>query len=345
MTEALIDMTNGLTVGAGYAKGLIGFAASRGASRVALHERSKISTDDVRDLDNRIPFDHYKALMTTAIALTGDPALALHYGEAVDLTELSVVGLITHAAETLGEAFVEMNRYHRLVVEVDGVGRGDRFQLVHDRGAWIVDMRTNPNSFPQLTESTFARVVCGIRPFGTADKPFAKRVHVTHSAPSYRAEYDRVFGVPTVFESDRNALEIDLDWMAYKAGRTTRYAFGILSAHAKALLDSLEASKTVRGQVQSLLIPILHKGEPKIDVIAKQLGLSRQTLYRRLRAEGVAYKDLLDDVRHQIALHYLDGKKVSVNETAYLVGFSDPSAFSRAYKRWTGTSPRNRRVT
>jgi len=75
--------------------------------------------------------------MTTAIALTGDPALALHYGEAVDLTELSVVGLITHAAETLGEAFVEMNRYHRLVVEVDGVGRGDRFQLVHDRGLFI----------------------------------------------------------------------------------------------------------------------------------------------------------------------------------------------------------------
>ena len=69
------------------------------------------------------------------------------------------------------------------------------------------------------------------------------------------------------------------------------------------------------------------------------MGLSRQTLYRRLKAEGVSYGWLLDELRHRMALHYLNGKKVSVNEAAYLVGFSEPSAFSRAFKRWTGTPP------
>ena len=173
-------------------------------------------------------------------------------------------------------------------------------------------------------------------------KLFVKEVHVTHAAPSYRAEYERIFRAPTVFDSDKNALQIDETLMFSKVARTTRYAFGVLSEHAKALLDELEKATSARAKVESLLIPILHKGEPSVEEVAKDVGLSRQTLCRRLKEEGVTFEKLLDELRHKMALHYLDGKKVSVNETAYLVGFSEPSAFSRAFKRWTGTSPRNR---
>lgn len=70
--------------------------------------------------------------------------------------------------------------------------------------------------------------------------------------------------------------------------------------------------------------------------------MSRQTLFRHLRIEGTSYAQLLDELRHRLALHYLDGRRVSVNETAYLLGFSDPAAFSRAFKRWTGSSPARR---
>jgi AraC-like DNA-binding protein len=79
-----------------------------------------------------------------------------------------------------------------------------------------------------------------------------------------------------------------------------------------------------------------------MDAIAAKMGQSRQTLYRNLKDEGVTFEQVLDDLRHRLALHYLEGKRVSVNETAYLVGFSDPSAFSRAFKRWTGHSPGRR---
>ena len=77
-----------------------------------------------------------------------------------------------------------------------------------------------------------------------------------------------------------------------------------------------------------------------MDEVARRLGLSRPTLYRKLKDEGISYETLLDELRHRMALHYLNGKKVSVNQASYLVGFSDPSAFSRAFKRWTGASPR-----
>ena len=90
---------------------------------------------------------------------------------------------------------------------------------------------------------------------------------------------------------------------------------------------------------------ILHTGEASMDLIAEKLALSRQTLYRQLKAEGVTFEQVLDELRHKLALHFLAGKKVSVNETAYLVGFSDPAAFSRAFKRWTGASPKSVRAS
>ena len=349
MTAALKRMTSGITagptVGAGYAKGLLDFAVSKQASEGVLLERSGILPDELSDLDNRIPFEKYKKLMRASIELARDPALALHYGEEVDLEQLSVVGLIALACDTLFHAFVEVNRYNGLVIQVDGVGTGPRFQLAQEAGkTWVVDGRTDPNSFPELTESGWARIVCGTRRFIPEGRVLVKEVHVTHAAPPYRAEYERIFRAPTVFDSDKNALLIDETLMFSKVARTTHYAFGVLSEHAKALLESLERATSLRAKVESLLIPILHKGEPSVEAIAKEMGLSRPTLYRKLKAEGVTFEKLLDELRYKMAAHYLDGKKVSVNETAYLVGFSEPSAFSRAFKRWTGTSPRKRAI-
>ena len=79
-----------------------------------------------------------------------------------------------------------------------------------------------------------------------------------------------------------------------------------------------------------------------MNAIAAKMATSPRTLQRNLKAEGVTFEQVLDELRCKLALTYLDGKKVSVNETAYLVGFSEPAAFSRAFKRWTGQSPRAR---
>jgi AraC-like DNA-binding protein len=211
MTAEIKRMTSGPTVGAGYAKYLIEFVASRGASLDGLSERCKISVDDLADLDGRLPLERYQALLAASLELTGDPALALHFGEALARSALSLLGLI----------------------EVDGVAPGARF--------WLSDRAT-----------------------------------------------------------------------------------------------------TMRHRVERLLIPILHTRESGIAQIARRLGMSRQTLYRRLKAEHVSYERVLDELRHRMALHYLNAQNASVNETAYLVGFSEPSAFSRAFKRWTGTSPSKR---
>ncbi|MCE9521287.1 MAG: AraC family transcriptional regulator [Alphaproteobacteria bacterium] len=331
------------TVSAGYANNLLQFAVSRGANAQTLAQRSGIDLKDLRDPDNRIALAGYIALMNVSKELCRDPALALHLGAAKDFREISIVGLICYAAPTMGEGLQELNRYARLTVEVDVPADGVRFQIARVGGAtWLVDRRRDPNGFPEMTESTWSRFICETaRHF--PDAAFAKAVHVTHARPEHGADYERVWKVPVTFGSDKNAIMIDGSWLTLELHQPNRYAFGVLSTHADRLLKGLENAKTVRGQVEGVLIPLLHKGDVGMERVAAQLGLSRQSLYRRLKQEGVGFEQLVDDLRRRMALHYLSGKKTSVNETAYLVGFSDPSSFSRAFKRWTGKSPRGGR--
>lgn len=94
-----------------------------------------------------------------------------------------------------------------------------------------------------------------------------------------------------------------------------------------------------RAKVEQRLEAALETGEVGIERIARDLGYSRQTLYRRLKAEGITYEKLLDGLRRRLALRFVRDEGLSVKEAAYRLGFSDPAAFSRAFKRWTGTSP------
>jgi AraC-like DNA-binding protein len=204
---------------------------------------------------------------------------------------------------------------------------------------WLTDTRSDPNNFPELTESSFARMAAAVHRKRAGVDTIAA-VYVTHKAPTYAAEYERVFELPVVFESRRNALLMKGDaFPEIPIPRPSRYVFGILSERAEALLRELDAS-TIRGRVESLVTPILHAGAPNMSAVAAQLALSRQTLARRLKAEGTTFEKLLDELRRRLALAYLSGRKVSVNQCTYLTGFSDRAAFSRAFKRWTGSNPK-----
>jgi AraC-like DNA-binding protein len=327
-----------LTIGAGYVKALMELAVAKGASEAQLTQRSGITSEDLLDRDKRIPLDRYQALMQASKALCNAPALGVQLGEAAVFSQISIVGLICSCAASTAEAFAQINRYGRLVVEVNGHRPEGRFEIVPANSEiWLVDTRQDPNGFPELTESAFAIMINMAREF--SDKPFAKEVHFTHADPGAHAEYERILGAPVVFGCDRNAFLVEESLMDMKLSPADHYVFGVFSERADAMMESLKSASTIRGRVESELIPILHTGVLDMARIAKSLGLGRQTLYRKLKAEGTNYEKLLDELRHKMAMHYLSAKKVSLNETAYLIGYSDPTAFSRAYKRWTGTRP------
>ena len=124
-------------------------------------------------------------------------------------------------------------------------------------------------------------------------------------------------------------------------GAGTLFAF--LAQVAEAFAERPK-TQCFRKQVEDAVEPMLASGEVSIDKVARELGMSRHTLYRRLKAEGVTFEEILEAKRRSLAIRFLGIHRLSVKAAAYKLGFSDPAAFSRAFKRWTGVSPSNFRT-
>jgi AraC-like DNA-binding protein len=349
MTQAINGMTAGdlqgrrpplaePTVAASLARALRDLAVEKGADPEQLLARSGLEEGAFDPPDGRIPLDRYEALMRAGQALSGDPALALHFGEAFDMGDLSVVGLMGRSISSAVEGMELLNRYARLVVDVETEGEG-RYRLVREGEAiWAIDTRRNPNAFPEITESSFARIAAMGRRFFPALRLFAE-VRFTHEAPSYADEYARIFDVPLTFASDCNGLRLVEGWDRFDYRMQPRFALDIYTAHADGLLEKLDSKASLRGRVEALLAADLPHGPARVATIAAELGLGEMTLSRRLKAEGTSFEAVLDGLRHRLAIRFLRDDGLSAKETGYRLGFSDPAAFSRAFKRWTGSSP------
>lgn len=121
--------------------------------------------------------------------------------------------------------------------------------------------------------------------------------------------------------------------------RDGKELFAFLGEMLQAFASPRPATRCFRKDVEKAIEPMLASGEVSIDRVARELGMSRQTLYRRLKREGVTFEEILEAKRRSLAIRYLKFDRSSVKAAAYKLGFSDPAAFSRAFKRWTGSSP------
>ncbi|MCU0634147.1 MAG: AraC family transcriptional regulator [Gemmatimonadaceae bacterium] len=325
------------TVSADLVTAFLEYALSRGAARSALLAAARIDEATIVE-GARIPLSAHLALVRAAAVACGDPAIALHYGVAVACAQQSVVGSIGATAPTPFDAVAQLNRFARLNLDVPTTKDGDRFALRSERGAlWMIDQRAEANASPEITESTFARFATSLRRLSA--RPALRRVHVTHPPPPHAAEYDVVFGVPVHFAAERNALELEPWWATVVLPTQPRYLRSILVAHAERELAALDARATWRGRVDALLRPRLGARDIGIGAIARELGMSRQTLFRRLQAEGTSFAALVDEVRRSTALALVGEPGWTVKQIAARTGFSDPAAFSRAFRRWTGHAP------
>jgi AraC-like DNA-binding protein len=325
------------TVSAGVASALLDLAAAKGADAAMLTRNAGIEPGALGDPDGRVPMASYVRLMRAAKTAVQDPALGLHFGEAYEMRDISVVGVAAAPAGNISGGLGPLNRFARLAVEAGHHGE-ERFRLV-ERGkeVWLEDRRSDPDAFHELTESTFARIVTTMRRSGAAG--LLRKVHFTHSAPAYRDEYQRIFGVPLQFRSRWNALGFDREMLGRAVAAPPGYLHGVMTKHAETLLGKLDRDKSFAHRVEQELTMLLPAGGGSAEAVAAKLSMSRQTLFRRLKAEGSSFERLSRELKTRLAVEYLRNGRTPIAQAAHQLGFADRASFSKAFKRWTGRSP------
>ena len=160
-----------------------------------------------------------------------------------------------------------------------------------------------------------------------------------HSKPSDLSAYNRLFRAPLQFDQPVNEMRLDARFLQHPLVQADLGLCTVLDHYAEELLAKLPHSESFLDTVRRIMSQGLRGGDPSLTAIAKQLGYAPRTLQRKLQEAGTSYHTLLDDMRRELSIYYLKDAQIAVSEIAFLLGFSETSAFHRAFRRWMGISP------
>lgn len=330
-------MGGALTVSARIAAIVLGGVAARGLDPGRLAAQAGFAMALLDDPDARMPLAVEDALWNAAAEACGDPAFGLRLAEAIRPGMFDVLDYVVRTAPTLHAALERLVRYNRLMHDLaefaledapDGVRIAHRFTLP---GRWPVR---------QAAEFTLASLVVIAGQMAGAPLPVLA-VELAYPAPADAAPYRRLFGVAPRFEAAGNALVLPRDALLAPVPSADPALSRIVTEHAERLLGQRReaAEDALLPRLRRLILERLGEGEVRLGDVARRLCMSERSLQRALQAEGTRFNALVDAVRKQAALDFMADSRMALGEIAYLLGFSEPSAFHRAFRRWTGTTP------
>ncbi|MFT3850665.1 MAG: AraC family transcriptional regulator [Propionivibrio sp.] len=288
----------------------------------------------VPDTKTRLPSDLMDAAFAKAVALIPDPAFALRVGECWHPSNLGALGYAWLSSRSLRTALKRLERFSKTIGQKatshceDGPD-GIRFILEHKRG----DNATGyaMADFSMALAVSMCRTNCGAS--------FSPRaITLRRPAPEDAGPWEDYYACPIRFAASDDSFLVAED-VAGQALPTANQEFAktfdaILIAELAALSDS-----DLQTRCKAFLLDQLTSGEPSEEDLAKAMAMSRRTLQRKLGHLGASYKGLLERVRYDLALRYLDDPGKSVTDITFLLGFSEQSSFTRAFKRWSGQAP------
>lgn len=277
-------------------------------------------------------------LWSAALELSCDLDLSIHAAEASPVGAYGVLDFLMAHAPTLGEGLERAARYFSLV------HTGVRLVTVHDTSAepacHCLDVGRHPDPVAARPAGEFSLAMFALRIRQCVGQELRfLRVECAYPKPDATGELDRFFASPLVFDSASNRLVLsELDW-ARPPLKSEPTLFKLLEDHAQRIERELPVDRSWTERVRQAIAGELKGGRPLAAHVAKQLGVSERSLQRRLREEGESFSTLLDELRARHAAVYLREQQITQAEVAYLLGFSDVSAFHRAHRRWTGRAP------
>lgn len=309
-------------------------AARTGLDPAEIARRLGLDAEVLSDPYARVPHTILLRAWEEIPALTGDAAFGLHAAEALGAAMFDVLDYAIAQVATVGAAVECLLRYQRLLhddAELRLVAGGGEARLSQR-------LRTTPCAPRHLSELIVALWVTRIR--GMTGRPFTpRRVSFQHGPPPDIEEHRRIFGAPLAFHAAENGVEFDAAFLDVPLRGADPALGALLDRQAAELLDRLPRRDDIAGRVRAHLLRKLPSELPTLEATARALGTSARSLQRALRAEGTTYQAALDEARRDLAVAHLGQAHRTVSEIAFLLGFTEVGAFTRAFRRWTGESP------
>lgn len=285
--------------------------------------------------------DYYRLLELLAAREQSDVRFHVKAAATMTCEDFGAVGFAIKSAPTLRAAFSRQHRYTRLF------NTASKFSLEEagDRARWL-HHRTEParEGLYLSNEGSMVTFVSLCREVNAPDFVPAS-VQYRHQPVGSIAALEDYFGCPVTFGADVDALEFSAEQFDAPNAVGDESIWRYFSDHLEQTLARLEEEDGIDRQVVLRIADTLSDGIPTIGAIASQLGMSARTLQRRLADRGRTFQVLVEEARRQLAEQLLSSTRYSLAEVAFLTGFSEQSAFTRAFKRWAGETPRAYRMS
>lgn len=292
----------------------------------------------LKERELRLSHEDTNVLLREAIAISGDPALGVHAARCVEPGDFDVVEYAAASCATAGEAIRLAGRFIALMHE----GIAMELDVVPPLAALRVRLLPGVDHVPACVEFVFASLLAyGSRSLGHPTRPVC--VELAHAGPADVTAYEETFRQVRFGAPEHimwvTAASLDLPHCA-----PDRSLLQILTSHADGLLKQLtRRPSSFAERARSAIAEELSAGHAGAEHVARRLGVSLRTLHRRLSEEGTSPGELVDDVRRTLAMGHLADNSFSIAEISFLLGFAHPNAFHRAFKRWTGVTPKQYR--
>lgn len=314
--------------------GIPGLLRELGTDPAQVVASAGLDPDALDTLENRIPFVAMGRLLHSCAVKTGCQHFALLVGQRARLSHLGLPGQLARHSPTLGTAIRTFAVYQHLdsqgmatfLLEKEGVANIGPvvYQKGAEHGEQIYDLYITATL-------SIVRELCGAR-----WRP--ERVLFSHSKPTDGGLFRRAFQAPCQFNAERTALVVPASVLDHRVAGADPEHLRILEAQAHAR-DDLGVVFRLRRTLRILLLAQGASG----DQVARLLLMHHRTLNRRLKAEGTTFRELLDEVRFEAACQLLDTASIPITQIAASLGYAETSAFSRAFRRWSGATPVERR--
>jgi AraC-like DNA-binding protein len=292
-------------------------------------------------LDNptvRIPVEQFDTLWNQVALRSGDADFGLHLAETADkLTTGSILASVMMNCATVESALDKLARYHSLTTDFL------RLRLLRegDKACCSVEpIDADVSLHRHYSETVLVSLALTLRRLTQGKVRFIE-ARFTFPSPARTAEHQRIFQCPLRFSQPRNELDFGSEALDWPIPLANAYILEQSERLAQVMLGSLYQPDTWADQAAHQISQRLLRGErPTLSAVARELAISPRHLQNKLKEEDITFQILLDELRKQAALKYLNERTLPICDIAFLLGFSEQSAFNHAFKRWTGTSPR-----